>query len=169
VDRLEKKNTVALMREDFSAANTVVVVHYKGMTVAEITTLRKSLGQLGAHLKVAKNTLLELATEGTQYDHINGMFVGPTAVAFSEDPVAAAKGIANFAKTNQKLVIIGGAIGKESLDVGKVKELAELPSLDELRAKILAMLNTPATRIAGVVQAPAGQIARVIGAHAAQG
>jgi large subunit ribosomal protein L10 len=169
VDRLAKKNTVAAMQGDFSEAKTVVVTHYAGMTVQEVTELRKKMNGLGAGFRVTKNRLAKLAVTGTQYDHLKGMFVGPTAVAFSDDPVAAAKGVVEFAKNNPKLIIIGGAIGGEVLSVDKVTSLAKLPSLDELRAKIVGMINTPATRIAGVVQAPAGQIARVLNAHSQQG
>jgi large subunit ribosomal protein L10 len=168
VDRLAKKNTVTSMHADFAAAKTVVVAHYTGMTVQEITALRKKMRQLGAGFRVTKNRLAKLAVQDTEYDHIAGMFVGPTAVAFSEDPVAAAKGVVEFAKTNPNLVIIGGAIGNEVLSVDKVTSLAKLPSLDELRAKIVGMISTPATRIAGILQAPGGQIARVLNAHSQQ-
>lgn len=157
------------MQADFATAKTVVVTHYTGMTVGQITALRKEMRKIGANFRVTKNRLAKLAIKGTQYDHIHGMFVGPTAVAFSEDPVAAAKGVVEFAKSNPNLVIVGGAIGSEILSVDKVTSLAKLPSLDELRAKIVGMINTPATRIAGVVQAPAGQIARVLNAHSQQG
>jgi len=118
---------------------------------------------------VTKNRLTRRALEGTKYQPLDSMFTGPTAIAYSEDPVAAAKVAVNFAKDNEKLIVLGGALGEEQLDVASIKSLASLPSLDELRAKIVGMLNTPATRIAGVLQAPAGQVARVIGAHAASG
>jgi large subunit ribosomal protein L10 len=169
VDRLAKKSTVEAMQADFAGAETVVIAHYAGMTVAQITELRKEMRKLGAGFRVTKNRLAKLAIKGTKYDHIQGMFVGPTAVAFSGDPVAAAKGIVEFAKTNPNLVIVGGAIGNEALSVDKVESLAKLPSLDELRAKIVGMISTPATRIAGVLQAPGGQIARVLNAHSQQG
>lgn len=169
MDRTQKEQAVAALKEQFADANTVVVTHYTGLTVAEITALRKKMSELGASFKVTKNSLTKLALQGTQYDSLVDLFTGPTAVAFSNDPVAAAKGVVEFAKNNEKLVILGGAINDEAMDVDKINVLAKLPSLDALRAKIVGMINTPATRIAGVVQAPAGQLARVVNAYSQQG
>ncbi len=150
----------------FGETNLVVVTHYSGLTVAEISDLRRKMREAGASFKVTKNRLTRLALAGTKYEGLAELFTGPTAIAVSEDPVAAAKASVDFAKANDKLVILGGAMGEQTLDVNGVKALATLPSLDELRGTIVGMLNTPATRIAQVVQAPAGQVARVIQAHA---
>jgi large subunit ribosomal protein L10 len=168
VDKAEKQNTVASLNKAFAGANTVVITHYSGLTVEEITSLRKRMSELGANFRVAKNSLAKLAVKDTQFDQLAEQFVGPMAIAYSDDPVAAAKGVVEFAKINEKLVIIGGAIGADLMDLEKIKSLATLPSLDELRAKIVGMISTPATRIAGIVQAPAGQIARVLNAHSQQ-
>ncbi|MDA0781689.1 MAG: 50S ribosomal protein L10 [Rickettsiales bacterium] len=168
MDRVEKKQTVESLNAAFADANTFVITHYMGLTVEEITQLRRNLSSLGGNFRVTKNRLAKLALKGTQYESLADRFVGPTAVAYSDDPVAAAKGVVEFAKNNEKLVIIGGAIGNKQIDVNEINSLAKLPSLDELRAKIVGMINTPATRIAGVVQAPAGQIARVLNARSQQ-
>ncbi len=168
MDKQEKKQLVSEMHEAFKAAGSVVVTHYKGLSVAEITKLRNDLRSAGATLKVTKNSLTKLALKGTQYEGLEGHFVGPTAVAVSSDPVAAAKGVVEFSNDNKKLVVIAGALGEKQLNVSDVNALAKLPSLDELRAKLLGMISTPAQRIASVVQAPAGQIARVLSAHSQQ-
>jgi large subunit ribosomal protein L10 len=150
----------------FSNAGVVVVAHYSGLTVADMTTLRSRMKAAGGSLKVAKNRLVKLALKGTDAEHISGLFQGPTVIAYSNDPVAAPKVASDFAKANEKFVILGGAFGKTNLDAGGIEALAKLPSLDELRGRIVGMINTPATRIAGVLQAPAAQLARVIGAYA---
>jgi large subunit ribosomal protein L10 len=150
----------------FSNAGVVVVAHYSGLTVADMTTLRSRMKAAGGSLKVAKNRLVKLALKGTDAEHISGLFQGPTVIAYSSDPVAAPKVASDFAKANEKFVILGGAFGKTNLDAGGIEALAKLPSLDELRGRIVGMLNTPATRIAGVLQAPAAQLARVFGAYA---
>ena len=168
MDRTQKEDLVASLRATFDDTNMVVVTHYSGLTVTEMGDLRGQMREAGASFKVTKNRLTRLALEGTKYEGLSGLFTGPTAIAYSEDPVAAAKVAVKFAKDNEKLVVIGGALGSEVLDVDSVKALATLPSLDELRAKIVGMISTPATRIAGVLQAPAGQVARVIGAYAAK-
>jgi len=139
------------------------------MTVAESTELRSRMREAGAGYKVTKNRLAKLALAGTTYEPISDLFNGPTAIAYSADPVAAARVAVNYSKENDKLVVIGGAMGDTLLDENAVKALASLPSLDELRGKLVGMLNTPATRVAGVLQAPAGQLARVLGAYANQG
>jgi large subunit ribosomal protein L10 len=165
VDKAGKQNIVSSLNEAFLNAKTVVVTHFTGLTVDEITKLRKKLSELGGNFRVTKNNLAKLAVQGTQYDKLAAHFKGPTAIAYSQDPVAAAKGVVEFAKENDKLIIICGAIGGDHLDADNVVALAKLPSLDELRARIVGMISTPATRIAGVIQAPAAQIARVIDAH----
>jgi large subunit ribosomal protein L10 len=168
VDRTEKQEVVTAFRQMFQDAVSVVVTHYSGMTVTEMTDLRGRMRQAGASYKVTKNRLTRLALEDTSFKGLADMFTGPTGVAFSADPVAAAKVAVNYAKTNEKLVILGGAYNGQVLDVKGIKTLAELPSLDELRAQLLSMLQTPATRIASILQAPAGQVARVIGAYGAK-
>jgi large subunit ribosomal protein L10 len=166
VDRNEKSELVAALHEKFVEAGLVVVTHNKGLTVAEITDLRRKVRSAGASFKVTKNRLTRLALAGTKFEGIGSLFTGPTAIACSTDPVAAAKVVADFAKGNDKLVILGGALGSNVLNVDGVKALATLPSLDELRGRLLGMIQTPATRIAGVLQAPGAQIARVLGAKA---
>jgi large subunit ribosomal protein L10 len=168
VDRSHKEAQVASLHQLFDDTVIVVVTHYSGLNVAAMTDLRDQMRAAGAGFKVTKNRLTRLALAGTKFEPLTGLFVGPTAIAYSEDPVAAAKVAVNFAKKNDNLVVIGGALGELALDVDGVKQLAALPSLDELRAKLVGMLQTPATRIAGVLQAPAGQIARVVGAYAAK-
>ena len=166
MDRAEKSELVTHLNGVFSTTGVVVVAHYTGLTVTEITDLRARMGEVGASFMVTKNRLAKLALDGTPMAGISDLFTGPTAIAYSDDPVAAPKIAAKFAKENQKLVILGGAMGETVLDADGVKQLADMPSLDELRAKIVGMINTPATRIAGVVQAPAGQLARVLNAYA---
>ncbi|MEO8668546.1 MAG: 50S ribosomal protein L10 [Bauldia sp.] len=168
MDRAEKSELVTSLNQVFKDTGTVVVAHYAGLSVAEMTAFRAKMRDAGAGVKVAKNRLAKLALKGTDAETIADLFKGPTVVAYSSDPVAAARVAVDFAKTNDKLVILGGAMGKQGLDANGVKALASLPSLDELRARLLGMIQTPATRIASVVAAPAGQIARVIGAHARQ-
>jgi large subunit ribosomal protein L10 len=168
VDRTEKAELVSEYRQLFNEAALVVVTHYTGMTVSEMTNFRGQLRKAGANYKVSKNRLTRLALEDTSFKGIADLFTGPTGIAFSVDPIAAAKVAVDYAKTNEKLVILGGAFNGQVLDANGVKTLATLPSLDELRAKLLAMLQTPATRIAGIMQAPAGQVARVIGAYGAK-
>jgi large subunit ribosomal protein L10 len=166
VDRAQKAETVATLNTVFQNTGVVVVAHYSGLSVAEMTSLRGRMRDAGASLKVAKNRLAKLALKGTDAEGISGLFKGPTVIAYSDDPVAAPKVAADFAKTNEKFVILGGAFGTQSLDAGGIEALARLPSLDELRAKIVGMISTPATRIAGVLQAPAAQLARVFSAYA---
>jgi large subunit ribosomal protein L10 len=144
----------------------VVVTRPLGLTVAEATDLRRRMRAAGASYKVAKNRLATLALDGTQFDGIAPLLKGPTALAWSKDPVAVAKAAVEFAKTTDKFVVLGGALGSQTLDAAGVKALSELPSLDQLRAKLLGMIQTPGTRIAGILQAPGGQLARVLAAYA---
>jgi large subunit ribosomal protein L10 len=144
----------------------VVVTRNQGLTVAEVTDLRRRMRAAGANFKVAKNRLALLALDGTKFASISPLLKGPTALAWARDPVAVAKVAVEFAKTNEKFVVIGGALGTQSLNADGIKALSELPSLDALRAGLLGMISTPATRIAGVLQAPAGQLARVLLAYA---
>lgn len=166
MDRTEKREFVTELHEALSNTSMVVVTRNAGLTVAEATDLRRKMRASGSTFKVAKNRLTNLAVEGTRFDGIRPMLTGPIALAWSTDPVAVAKTAVEFAKTNDKFVLVGGALGTQTLDADGVKALAELPSLDELRARLVGMISTPATRIAGVLQAPAGQLARVFGAYA---
>jgi len=169
VDRTEKREFVASLASVFAETSMVIVTRNEGLTVAQVTDLRRRMRAAGANFKVAKNRLTTLALDGTRFDAIKPLLKGPTALAWSRDPVAVAKAAVEFAKTNEKFVLIGGALGTQTLDASGVKALAELPSLDALRAKLLGLIAAPATRIAGVLQAPAGQLARVFGAYAKTG
>ena len=166
MDRTEKREFVASLAAVFAETSMVVVTRNDGLTVAEVTELRKRMRAEGVDFKVTKNRLANLALEGTRFDSIKTLLKGPIALAWSKDPVAAAKVAVEFAKINETFVVIGGALGVQALDASGVKALAELPSLDALRARLVGMIQTPATRIAGVVQAPAGNLARVFGAYA---
>lgn len=164
--RAEKAGVIEDLGAVFQRSGVVVVTHYKGMTVAEMGNLRRQMRAAGASLRVTKNRLAKRGLEGTPFESMADMFVGPTAIAVSPDPTAAPKVIVEYARRNEKLQIIGGGLSGTLLDPAAVRALAELPSLDELRAKLIALINTPATRIAGVLQAPAGQLARVLKAYA---
>lgn len=164
MNRAEKQTLIETVHATLNKANIALVVHNQGLTVAEMSDLRRKMRDAGAEFKVSKNRLTKIAAKDTKYESISNLFKGPAALATSDDPVSVAKGLVEFAKTNEKLVIIGGAFGEQKLDVKAIETLAKLPSLNELRAKIIGMLQTPATRIACVLQAPGGQIARVIAA-----
>jgi large subunit ribosomal protein L10 len=166
LDRTEKSDFVASLAAVFADTSMVVVTRPNGLTVAEVTDLRRRMRAAGATYKVAKNRLAGLALEGTRFDGIAPMLKGPTALAWSKDPVAVAKAAVEFARINDKFTVLGGALGTQTLDAAGVKALSELPSLDALRAKLLGLLAAPATRIAGVLQAPGGQLARVLAAYA---
>jgi large subunit ribosomal protein L10 len=166
VERAEKREFVAWLNEVFKDSGSVVVAHYSGLTVAQLNDLRSKMRQAGGTVKVAKNRLAKIALQGTESEGMSGLFTGQTLIAYSTDPVAAPKVTVDFAKGNDKLVILGGAMGATTLDENGVKALATLPSLDELRARLVGMIQTPATRIAQIVNAPAGQLARVFGAYA---
>ena len=169
MNRSEKQELVASMNQSFQATNLIVITQQSGLTVAEVTDLRRKIREAGATYKVTTNRLTRLALEGTKFQALQPLFVGPTAIASSEDPVAAAKVCVEFANKNDKLTIVGGSLDGQTLDPEGVKALAKLPSLDELRGKIVGLLQAPATKLAGVTQAPAGQLARVFGAYAAEG
>ncbi len=169
MDRAAKRELVATLNDVFSNTSVVVVAHYKGLTVADMQKLRAQMKQAGATVKVAKNRLAKIALEGTDVASIQDLMKGPTLVAYSNDPVAAPKVAVDFAKGNEKLVILGGAMGRTSLNVDGVRALATMPSLDELRARIVGLVNAPATKIAQVVNAPAAKLARVFGAYAKTG
>ena len=166
MDRTEKREFVAGLNLALVNTSMIVVTRNTGLTVAEATDLRRKMRAAGANFKVAKNRLATLALDGTRFEGLKPMLTGPTALAWSMDPVAVAKTAVEFAKTNEKLVLIGGALGTQTLNADGIRALAELPSLDALRARLVGMISTPATRIAGVLQASAGQLARVFGAYA---
>lgn len=168
MDRAQKADLVAELKSTFTESGVVVVTRNLGLTVAQSTALRVKMREAGASYRVSKNTLARIAAEGTPYSTLTDLLTGPTALSTSADPVAAAKVVVEFAKTNDKLEIVGGAMGDTVLDVDGVKALATMPSLDELRAKIIGLVSAPATKIAQVLQAPGGQVARVLGAYAAK-
>jgi large subunit ribosomal protein L10 len=168
MDRAQKSEQVAELKQVFNEAGAVVITRNLGLTVAQSTDLRNRMRDAGARFRVAKNTLALIAVEGTTYAPISDMLSGPTALATSTDPVSAAKVAVDFAKTNPKFEIVGGAMGDTLLDIEGVKALAELPSLDELRARIVGLVQAPATKIAQLMNAPAAKLARVFGAYAAK-
>jgi large subunit ribosomal protein L10 len=168
VERAVKIEQIASLGEVFKTTKVVVVAHYSGLTVAQMQTLRKQMRLAGASVKVAKNRLAKIALEGSDVASIAPLMKGPTLIAFSGDPVAAPKVAVDFAKTHERFVILGGAMGKTSLDQNGVKALAALPSLDELRARIVGLIQAPATKIARVVNAPAAKLARVVQAYASK-
>lgn len=169
MDRTQKEELVASLHETFDNAEMVVVTHNLGLTVSEMEDLRVQLREAGAQFKVTKNRLTRLALKDTKFEGITDLFNGPTGVAYSADPVAAARVAVKFAKKNDNLEVVGGALGGEILGVDAVKALATLPSLDELRGKLVGLLQAPATKVAGVLQAPAAQLARVCSAYGAKG
>ena len=166
MDRTQKREFVASLAGVFGSTEMVVVTSPRGLTVDQATELRRRMRSAGATYRVAKNRLAALALDGTRFEGIKPLLKGPTALAWSSDPVAVAKTVVDYARTNDRFVVLGGALGGQTLDAAAVKALSELPSLDQLRAKILGLLAAPATRIAGVLQAPAGQVARVLSAYA---
>jgi large subunit ribosomal protein L10 len=169
LDRAQKQELVETLHRSLSGASLVVVTRQSGMTVAEVTDLRRQMRAGGVSFKVAKNRLARLALKGTKFEGLDGFLTGPTAIAFSGDPVAAAKVATEFANSNGKLVIVGGGIGEQVLGPDGVKSLAKLPSLGELRAGIAGLLQAPAAKLIGVLAAPGGQLARVLAARAAKG
>jgi large subunit ribosomal protein L10 len=168
VDRAEKKEAVASLHEVFAKTSAVVVAQYSGLTVAQMQRLRKQMRQAGAQVQVAKNRLAQIALKGTDVASIGPLLKGPTLIAHSSDPVAAAKAAVAFARDHAKFVLRGGAMGKTALDVEGVRALAILPSLDELRAKLVGLVAAPASKLTQLAAAPAAKLARVIGAYAAK-
>jgi large subunit ribosomal protein L10 len=167
--RARKAEIVDGLRGVFSDAGVVVVAHYKGLSVAEVSELRRGMREAGAAFRVTKNTLARIALADTPYAPLDGLFTGPTAIAWSADPIAAPKAAVSFAKRNEKLAIVGGALPGNLLTAEQVRALADLPAIDDLRARLIAVLTTPAARLIGVLQAPGGQLARVLAARAEQG
>ena len=168
MDRAQKAESIETLKGVFEGAGAVVVTHYLGLTVAEMTDLRGRLRKEGATLKVVKNTLVQKALDGSVGEAGDALFTGPVAIAYAPDPVSAAKVATQYAKDNEKFTVVGGLMGQTVLDQSGIKALATLPSLDELRARIVGLIQAPATKVAGVLQAPAGQLARVFGAYAAK-
>ena len=168
MDRAQKAESIETLKGVFEGAGAVVVTHYLGLTVAEMTDLRGRLRKEGATLKVVKNTLVQKALDGSVGEAGDALFTGPVAIAYAPDPVSAAKVSTQYAKENEKFTVVGGLMGQAVLDQSGIKALATLPSLDELRARIVGLIQAPATKVAGVLQAPAGQLARVFGAYAAK-
>jgi large subunit ribosomal protein L10 len=166
VDRTQKQQLVETLQQVLADTACVVVTHQSGLSVAEVTQLRRQVRSAGAAFRVTKNRLARRAVVGTAFEPLAPLFTGPTAIAFSRDPVAAAKVVVEFANRNDKLTIIGGSLAGRQIDAAGVRELASLPSLDQLRGKLVGLLQTPATRLAVVLQAPAGQLARVLAAYA---
>ncbi|OYU36641.1 50S ribosomal protein L10 [Novosphingobium sp. PASSN1] len=166
MDRSQKAESVAFLNEVFGEAGAVVITRNLGMTVAQSTALRIKIREAGASFKVAKNSLAKIAIAGTDYEGLSEFFTGPTAIAASADPVAAAKAVVDFAKTNDKLEIVGGAMGSVVLNADGIKALATMPSLDEMRAKLIGLIQAPATKIAQLTTAPAAKLARVFAAYA---
>ena len=169
MERAEKAEVVTSLQASFAAAGSIVVAQNAGLTVADMETLRRQVKAAGGSVKVAKNRLAKLALKDSGTADISALFVGPTVIAFAEDPMTAPKIASAFADKNQKFVVLGGAMGMTGLDAANVKALATMPSLDQLRATLAGMLKQPATRIASILQAPGGQIARVLSAYADKG
>ncbi|HYF23798.1 MAG TPA: 50S ribosomal protein L10 [Caulobacteraceae bacterium] len=166
MDRAQKAASIEDIKGVFASAGAVVVTHYMGLTVAEMTDLRGRLRKEGAQLKVVKNTLAQKALDGSVGERGDALFTGPVAIAFGPDPVSAAKVATEYAKANDKFSIVGAIMGETVLDAKGVGALATLPSLDQIRAQLIGLINAPATKVAGVLQAPAGQLARVFNAYA---
>ena len=168
MDKAGKTVALDALKGVFAESGAVIVTHYSGMTVAEMSKLRALLRKDGGQLKVVKNRLAKIALDGQGGDDAQALFQGPVAIAYAADPVSAAKAADEFAKDNSKFIIIGGVMGDVVLDASGVQALAKLPSLDQLRGKIVGLLQAPATKVAGVIQAPASQLARVVSAYASK-
>jgi large subunit ribosomal protein L10 len=169
MERAEKREVVAALHDAFAKTGVIVVAHYAGLSVAEMTKFRREVRGAGGNVKVAKNKLVKLALEGTDAKGIADLLKGPTCLAYSADPVAAPKAAVKFAKTNEKFIILGGSMGQTLLDSKGVNALASLPSLDELRSKLIGLLQAPATKIARTLNEPGAQLARVVAAYGRTG
>jgi large subunit ribosomal protein L10 len=169
MDKQEKNELLATLKGVFADSGAVIVAHYSGMTVAEMSKLRAKVREAGGQAKVVKNRVARIALDGRGGTEASDMFKGPTVIVFSPDAVGAAKVAVEFAKSNEKYALLGGVMGTRALNTDAVKALATLPSLDQLRGQIIGLLQAPATKVAGVLQAPAGQLARVFAAYADKG
>jgi large subunit ribosomal protein L10 len=168
VDRAQKRELVERLNDEWKTSGVIVVAHYKGMTVAQMTDFRKRMKDAGGVVKVTKNRLAKLALAGTEVEAVSDLLTGQTCLAYSPDPIAAAKVSVKYAKENDKLVILGGAMGRTRLDGAGVQALADLPSLDELRARLLGLLQAPATKFVRTLKEPSAMLARLLAAKAAQ-
>ncbi|MGK2921672.1 MAG: 50S ribosomal protein L10 [Methyloceanibacter sp.] len=168
MERAEKREVVSALHDVFAKTGVVVVAHYAGLSVADMTKLRSDMRDAGGRVKVAKNKLVKLALDGTDAKGISDLMTGPTCLAYSDDPVSAPKVAVKFAKGNEKFVILGGAMGATVLDAQAVNSLAELPSLDELRGKLIGLIQAPASKIARTVNEPGAQLARIFAAYGAK-
>jgi large subunit ribosomal protein L10 len=168
VDRAQKRQLVTTLNEEWKGTGVIVVAHYKGMTVAQMTDFRKRMKEAGGAVKVAKNKLAKLALKDTEAETVADLLNGQTCIAYSDDPVSAARISVRYAKENDKLIILGGAMGKTRLDSSGVQALADLPSLDELRGKLIGLLQAPAAKIARILNEPGGMLARVLAAKGSQ-
>ena len=168
MDRAQKAESIEALKGVFASSGAVVVTHYLGLTVAEMTDLRTRLRKEGAQIKVVKNRLAQKALAGQAGEDGDALFRGPVAIAFASDPVSAAKVVTQYAKDNEKFTVVGGLLGQQVLDQAAIKSLATLPSLDQIRSQLIGLLQAPATKVAGVLQAPAAQLARVFSAYAAK-
>lgn len=169
MERADKKQLVEDLNGTFAEQESVIIAHYAGLTVADMNELRGKAREAGATIRVAKNRLVKLALKGTTYEPLSDLFVGPTIIAYATDPVSAAKVAVEFSNDNDKLVILGGAMGEDVLDIEGVKALSKMPGLNELRGTLVGLIQAPAQKLASITQAPAGQLARVFGAYAASG
>ena len=153
MNREEKAQLLSELNELFSNSEIVVVSHYKGLTVKEVSELRDNIRKVGAGFRVTKNRITRLALKGTNFENLADLFKGPTAIALASDPVSACKACVEFAKTNEKLIIVGGAMGTGVLSTDEINKLASIPSMDELRAKIIGLLQAPGAQLARVTKA----------------
>ena len=169
MDRTKKEALVAELHEAFSVNNLLVLTHQTGLSVGEVSELRQQMREAGASFKVTKNRLAKIALKGTKFEGLADEFAGPTAVAVSQDPVSAAKVVVDFAEKNDRLKVVCGVLGEDSLDAAQIEALAKLPSLDALRGKIIGLIQAPAQNITSLMQAPSGQLARVFGAFGCSG
>lgn len=169
MEREQKRELVTSLHQVFSDTGVIIVAHNVGMTVAQTTNFRRQVREVGGTVKVAKNRLVKLALKDTPSEGLSSLFIGPTIIAFAEDPVSVPKVAVKFAEQSDRLVLLGGALGSRILDVEGVKALASLPSLDELRGKLIGLIQAPASKVARVISTPGGQIARVINAYAEKG
>ena len=165
MDRKHKEEEILALKETFEDINLLVVTHYSGLTVLELSDLRRRMREAGASFKVTKNRITKLALKGSKYENLTDVFAGPTAIAYSKDPISAAKVAVDFSKENEKLIVVGGGNGESFLDVNEIKVLASLPSLEEIRRRILGLINTPSSRLVGVLRAPANKLNNVITAY----
>ena len=168
MDRAQKRELVDRLNDQWKTSGVIVVAHYKGLTVAQMTDFRKRIKDAGGVVKVTKNRLAKLAVKGTDVESISDLLQGQTCVAYSEDPISAARVSVKYARENDKLIILGGAMGRTRLDSDGVKALADLPSLDELRGKLIGLLQAPAAKIARIVKEPGGMLARVLAAKGSE-